>query len=91
MVNRNASEEDAYRQACDEYHAIRARTETAQRIAEEEALHHGAQPAISWTEIGLNKEEEALNSSRDILRAREEVYARVCACVAAGPRESGSC
>ncbi|CAG8446509.1 13691_t:CDS:2 [Dentiscutata heterogama] len=51
-------ESEAYAKACNEFYAIRARQEVAERVAEEQALVFGAKRSLSQTEKVLLLEQE---------------------------------
>jgi hypothetical protein len=84
MDMQGMSEDEAYQVACEQYYAVREEVEMARYVAEEEAAYYNsAKPRNVWTQIGRQKEEEALQKSIKIIRAREEMHAS-CLCTECG-------
>ncbi|CAG8503218.1 24132_t:CDS:2 [Dentiscutata erythropus] len=50
LMSNGMSKSEAYAEACNEFYAIRARQEVAERVAEEQALVFGAKRSLSQTE-----------------------------------------
>lgn len=73
MSENNVSEKQAYKQACSEYYAVKEEAATMDSIVRQEAQSYDAKPHRSWTEIGLNLEQEAISSSAQIIKEREEL------------------
>ncbi|RKP06953.1 mitochondrial ribosomal protein S25-domain-containing protein [Thamnocephalis sphaerospora] len=73
LMSTGLSEQEAYVKATAEFYVVRAREDTERRIAEQEARHFGAVPIKSAIEVGLEKEETALERSREVLKLRNEM------------------
>ncbi|KAI8052381.1 mitochondrial ribosomal protein S25 [Syncephalis plumigaleata] len=73
LMSTGLPENEAYAQATSEFYAIRAREDTARRLAQLEAQHFGAKPIKTALAVGIEKEEEALAKSREILKIRNEM------------------
>ncbi|CAG8624738.1 3851_t:CDS:2 [Cetraspora pellucida] len=58
LMSTGMSKNKAYAHACNEFYAIRARQEVAERVAEEQALAFGAKQPLSQTERVLLLEQE---------------------------------
>jgi hypothetical protein len=73
LMSTGLLENEAYAKATSEFYAIRAREDTERRLAQLEAQHFGAKPIKSALAVGIEKEEEALAKSREILKIRHEM------------------